>query len=175
MDGNSPPILALGFKDIDAGKQIFEFWNRELGIDDPQEKLRIVIVRGINEAEPFAYRVLLGSNPDAELTSVRYAAIASRINTMHAKTDTHMQVFSREHKRYGQYFLMPARFKDEGANFELIYDRYLVKRELHIRNAWELGRHDPDSIAIQADDKPVIPAGQTVIPVREILDHLKTK
>jgi hypothetical protein len=57
----------------------------------------------------------------------------------------------------------------------LIYDRYLIKREMHIRNAWEIGRHDPDSIAIQAEDKPIIPAGHAVIPVREVLGRLKAK
>jgi preprotein translocase subunit SecA len=75
----------------------------------------------------------------------------------------------QEYRRLGSYRLMPAFGTEEESEAELIQDEYLAKRELHVREAWEIGRHDPDSVAIQEDDTPIIPAGQGNAPAIELL------
>ena len=176
VDESSPPILGIAFEDTEAGKQIFRFWRDELGVYDSEEKLRVAIVRGINTEEPYWYRVLIGSNPIAGLEGqeVRYAAFISKTSTMYARTDVHLERFLRTCQKINHYFLMPALFRGEAVNPELIYDRYLVKRKIHVRQAWEIGKNDPDSVAIHYDDKPIIPAGKVGAPVVELL-RLKTK
>jgi hypothetical protein len=52
----------------------------------------------------------------------------------------------------------------------LINCPHIVKRELYVRWAWEVGRHDPESCAINPDDIPIIPANQLSPPVAELLN-----
>lgn len=47
-------ILALAFRNAEAAKQIFHFWRGELGDQDVEGRLRIVIVRGINKEKEAA-------------------------------------------------------------------------------------------------------------------------
>ncbi len=54
------PGIALGFKDVEAGKLIFNQWRVELGQEDVEEKLRVSIVTGINKYHPFSYKVIIG-------------------------------------------------------------------------------------------------------------------
>ena len=174
-DDDSPPILSLAFRDPASAKQIFEFWRSELGVDDTAERLRIAIVRGISKAHPSWYRVLIGSNPLTGLSGdkVRFAAFHSRIHTMHPNSSINLEGFLRRYYHFNCYFFTPAIWKDEASKPEILLDSYLSKRELHVRQAWEIGRHDLDGPAIHADDEPVIPAEQVNSPVLELLEQKK--
>jgi hypothetical protein len=50
-----------------------------------------------------------------------------------------------------------------------IEDHALLKTELVVRPAWEIGRHDEDFIVIGPDDDPIIPAGVDKPPVLEAI------
>jgi hypothetical protein len=170
-DEGSPPILAPAFKDTEAAKQIFHFWRGELGEVDLEERLRIVIVRGISRIHPYWYRVLVGSNPDLELSraGIRYAAFVSRIQKMEPDSGENLERFLPAYERYKGYFLMPAVWR--ASEPEIIYGSAIFKRELHVRQAWEIGQNDPDGVAIHPDDAPVIPAGEQNAPVLELLQR----
>jgi hypothetical protein len=176
-DGASPPILALAFKDEEAAKQIFRFWRDELGAHDSEEQLRVAIVRGISKARPHSYRVLIGSNPGIRFSQqdIRYAAFISRINTMQPVSDANLERFLPSYGKFKGYFLMAAVWKGEAFEPELTYDPTLFKRELFVRWAWEIGRNDPDGVAIQDDDTPIIPAGQENPPILEFLQRKQEK
>jgi hypothetical protein len=59
------PILALIFEGADAARRIFAHWHHEIGRDDDEGRLRIVVIRGVNKANPHAYRVAVSGNPKA--------------------------------------------------------------------------------------------------------------
>jgi hypothetical protein len=168
-DEASPPILALAFKDAQGAKQIFHFWRGELGEVDAEERLRIAIIRGISRTHPYWYKVLVGSNHDLELSrqGVRYAAFVSRINKMQPDSGDNLERFLRSYERFKGYFLMPGALR--AAEPEILYGSALFKRELHVRQAWEIGRNDPDGVAIHPDDGPLIPDGQENAPVLALL------
>ena len=170
-DKSSPPVLAPMFEGREAAKQIFAQWRSELGIRDEEEQLRIAIVRGIDKAKPYSYRVIIGSNPNIGFSrpDVRYAVFVNRINTMEPVSALNLERFLRSYESLGGYFFVPAVAKDEISELEVIWDHYLIKCELHVREAWEIGRHDLDSAAIHEDDAPIIPAGQQNPPVLELL------
>ena len=172
-DGASPPIMALAFKDEETAKQIFALWLGEFGTHDSEERLRIAIVRGINKDKPCWYRVLVGSNPAAGFSSVavRYAVFVSRINTMRPESDANLERFMRSYERFKNYFLMAAVWKGDAFEPELMYDTALFKRELFVRWAWEIGRHDTDGAAIHGDDTPVIPVELRNPPILELLQR----
>jgi hypothetical protein len=88
---------------------------------------------------------------------------------MEAASDLNLDRFLKSYRAFGHYVLAPATMRNGSSEPELIRDHYLIKRELHVREAWEIGRHDVDSAAIHEEDTPIIPAGQKNPPVLELL------
>ena len=86
----------------------------------------------------------------------------------------HLQRFLQSYHRFKCYFLMPAAMAPGGAPPELLYGHDLMKRELALRQAWEIG-NDPDGVAIQPDDTPIVPAGQKSILVLAVLERKRAK
>lgn len=170
-DDSEVPILAPVFSDSDAARNIFSHWRIELGIRDEQERLRLAIVRGISRARPYSYRISIGSNPDETFSreKIRYVTYVNRINTMDAESDENLERFLRNYRKSSQYFFAPATTTAEKLEPKIIWDHRLIKRELHVRDAWQIGRNDPDWVAVQQDDLPIIPAGQTAPPALEVL------
>ena len=152
-DESSPPVLAPVFKSSEAAKQIFAQWRSELGIRDEQERLRVAIVRGIDKSRPYSYRVIIGSNPNVAFTrpDVRCTVFVNRIHTMEPASDLNLERFLQSYKACGTYFLAPAVMREGWSGLELIRGYYLIKREFHVREAWEIGRHDMDSAAIHEE------------------------
>jgi len=165
------PVLGLGFENPEVAKQIFQSWKAELGDRDTDDRLRVVIVRGISMQNPHWYRVLIGSNLDRELRTpgVRQVVSVSRMNTMEADSEVNLERFLRSYDKVKSYILTAAAMTPQ-RGFAFVPDcPGLIKRELHVRRAWEIGRNDPDSVAIFVDDTPIIPADQKSPPVTELL------
>jgi len=171
LDGSAPPVLAPVFENSEAADQIFSQWRSELGVCDEEERLRITIVRGIDKTKPHSYRVVIASNPDLAFSQpdIRYTLWVSRVNTMEPASDLNLERFLQSYEAAGSYLLAPAIAKDRMCEPEVIWDQYLVKRELHVTEAWEIGRHDVDAVGISADDDPIIPDGESDPPVIELL------
>ena len=93
--------MAPIFKDGDAAHEIFRLWREELGTD-PEDRLRVAIVRGINKAKPYSYRVVIGSSPEAALRrrGTHYAVFVSRLNTMEPSSNVlELLRWKRAHRR----------------------------------------------------------------------------
>lgn len=166
-DATQPPILALAFADRDAAIEIFKGLEEDLGDVDTKDRLRISILRGVSKDEPLAYTVVVGSNITNEtLSPDKLVNMVSRINTMYPSSDANISRFLKAYERVGAYFLMPAVMRD--GQIEIIWDHSIGKRVLHVREAWQVGRHDPDTVGIR--EEPVIPAEhQHDAPVLEVL------
>ncbi len=172
MDSSTPPILAPTFKDQEAAIQIFKQWRSELGVRDESELLRISIVRGINKKKPYWYRVVIGSNPNASLSSsnIRYAVFVNRIHTMEPSSDENLERFIHSYNSFGQYFLVPAIANSDMSSIKPFLDFYIAKREIFIKYAWEIGKNDLEGVAIQSDDDPIIPKEEKYPPIIELLN-----
>jgi hypothetical protein len=169
-----PPILALGFAEPEAGKQIFRYLREDLGgTRDVQDRLRVSIIRGIDQSKPYSYRVVIGANLREVLSrdDARFAIGVSRMNAMNPASDMNLERFLRQYNKLGGYFLMPAAANASGSEMQFLFDYFLVKGELHIRSAWEIGANDPDAIGVAADDDPIIPLGQSNPPVFALLER----
>jgi hypothetical protein len=164
----SPPVFALAFRDREAAKEIFHSWRGDVGIRDNEDRLRVAIIRGINSSEPYWYRIHIGCNQTPAF-SHGYAVFVSRINQMQPSSEVNLTRFLRVYGKFGTYLLVPAVASDETVEPALLLDDYLIKNKLHVREAWEIGKNDPDSVAIHSDDTPIVPAGQQHPPVSELL------
>lgn len=163
------PILALAFEGADAAKRIFAHWQAELGNDDIEERVRIVVVKGVSRANPHAYRIAVSGNPKRSSPSSKpkFYTMMYRMKTMEPTSSQNLSGFLALFQRCGKFGLTWANCDGVGA--EPNFQSLIKKRELIIRNAWQIGVGDQDSVAIQEDDDPVIPVDQTNPPISELL------
>jgi hypothetical protein len=169
--GERPPIMAPMFRDQKAGIEIFRHWLDELGRFDETYKLRVVIVRGIDRNHPHAYRVLFGTNLDNAFAGegVRFASIGIRLHRMDPSSSFNLDRFVADFDRRGAYILAPG-FTDDGETIKGVGVHVgLRMQSLFVRGAWEIGRHDLDSVAILPTEVPIIPDGIADPPIHELL------
>ncbi len=169
------PYLALLFRNREAATAIFEAWREEIGHQDSNEKLRVSILTGVDRDNPAAYRVTIGANPDlSALKPGAQAVMVSRIQTMHPKDSTNLDLFLARYRRKGSYVLMPAEL---GQNNSFVWAPGLgiLKRELVVRPAWQVGENDPDTCAIEVNDKVLIPEGVKDPPVLRTIERIKSR
>lgn len=169
------PILALAFEGADAAQRIFAHWQAELGNDDIEERVRIVVVMGVSRANPHAYRIAISGNPKCSSTSSKpkFFTLMSRMRTMEPTSSQNLSRFLALFQRCGKFGLTWASYDGVGAepNFQSV----IKKRELIIRNAWQIGVGDQDSVAILEDDNPVIPVDETNPPISELLVAIRRR
>lgn len=167
---NQPPFMALGFADAEAGKAIFDEWLRKIGKIDSGEQLRVSIITGVDRNRPFSYSVVIGANPKLKRNvQSNFLILVSRFNRMDPPDQINLNRFVDKYKKMGWYVLLPIHFVDGSTISEPFWEYGIAKKELTIRPAWQITEHDPDAIAIQHDDKPIIPDGVNNPPVLRVL------
>lgn len=174
-DYSFPPVLALMFKNAEAPRDIFAEWRKEFSSSETDEKLRLTIIKGISKENKYAYRVSIGTNPEVGFSrpDIKYAIMVARGNTMEPLSDHNLTGFLTHYKRFGCYFLAHAVQESGSSNITPIMDNCILKRKLSVRDAWEIGMHDPDCMGIRSDDDPIIPPNHKVVPVIELLQWMR--
>jgi hypothetical protein len=163
-----PPMMALLFENEASASEIFSHLRDEIGARDLEDRIRVTIIRGIDAANPHSYRVLIGTNvasiPSGDLSLV---AIGCRVHTMTPPSSNNLDDFLQNFRTSGFYALSYAIKNEElwQPRFNLI----IGKRELYVREAWEIGRHDFDSPGVKSHDDPIIPTAQVDAPVIDLL------
>jgi hypothetical protein len=167
-----PPVMAPLFEDLDAAEKMFSLLRQEIGETDEKDELRITIVRGINRTRPQDYRVVFRSKAARPMTKKRFGMLMGRIHTMEPESEENLNRFLSSYEKTGRYILAPA--TAQGKQFKLTSKASrlsLEKQDLHIRKAYEIGIRDPDSMAIQEDDEPVIPNDVCGAPVLSLISQ----
>lgn len=165
----APPVLALMFMDSGSAKAIFREWKNRFGSFDEKDEIRVLILKGIDQEHPFHYRGCIGQDPDAmELDQTKQTVFISRMTTMTVDNHCNLEMFLSEQKKWGGYFIVPSIINAENKP-EFLMDLAIAKRKIVIREGWQVGRHDIDSMGIQADDDVIIPEGEEDAPVLELI------
>jgi hypothetical protein len=174
-DGASPPIIGLGFLNGEAAAQIFAGWAEEIGTRDKAERIRITIVRGINRAHPFNYRVMISANMEtaSEAGEGKFFLMMSRRMVMEPSSNQNLENFLRQYKKFGYYFLCHAVLANLSSPPEPVYKPVIGKREIVVRDAWDIGPDDPDIMTMEPEDDPVIPPGKDDALVKATRQRLK--
>lgn len=144
-----PPTIALMFTDRDAARKIFERWHERFGRVDEGDEIYIAIVRGISVENPAHYRMLITSSvsTEGELTGDQRLIIASRIQTMHAKSDTHLMHFLSIYNRAEAYTLVPAISTSNGEP-KFLSEFAILKRKLSVKTVSEIKEYDIERIVL---------------------------
>ncbi|TXR50450.1 hypothetical protein [Phyllobacterium endophyticum] len=167
---DQPPFLGLMFGDEGRGRSIFEEWRKRFGRRDDQDEIRISVVKGIDRSNPFHYRgCICRDNEAISIHELRQIVVVSRMTTMTVSDHKNLELFQSNLERRGCYYLVPAFI---GANGEhiLATDHAILKRKFHVREAWRIGRHDIDAMAVRPTDDVVIPEGENNPPIHELFD-----
>lgn len=175
LNDRTPPLLGIGFQDEAAGKTIFQALRKRLGNIDSTEELRISIITGIDRNNPFAYKVVIGSNPKASDFKKGFLTMVARINIMEARDPKNLTSFLESYHRAGRYFIVPAAFSTPQNPPQFFFELAIGKTELNVRPAWLIGENDPDGCALSADDDPIIPDGEIDPPVRRALERKRKR
>lgn len=168
------PIICLAFEHLDAARKIFQGWRDRFGEQDSNEAIRVSILRGIDRKCPHHYRVVVSANVGAaELEDSQTMFFTNaRMNTMTPESSENLDKIVHLYNEAGQYILAPMSSPKDGAP-ELVPELGIIKSELIIRDAFEVGLNEPESVAIREDDDPIIPDSVTNAPVLEVLARAK--
>lgn len=169
------PILALLFQNASPAKKIFALWRSELGTRDESNKLRVAIIRGVSKANPYAYRVVLGSDPAAGFLhpGIKHVVMIARIHTMEPSSNENLQRFLDSYDVCKSYILTCGFLVSQQPI--MVRENQLLKQQLVVREAWEIGPDEIDTVAIQEDDDPIVPDGQKDAPVLRTLKRRRSR
>jgi hypothetical protein len=160
--------MVLGFREPKAGKAIFSQWRKQLGPTDAAERIRVAILTGIDKNNPAHYKIVIGSNipeDDWGEPGSRQFIMVSRINRMTPVDTRNLDAFMRNLNVAGFYYLMPGHFRGFKAEPQVFGEFAIEKHQVAIRPIWKVDENDPDAVAIDLEDTPLIPPGIDDAPV----------
>jgi hypothetical protein len=168
---SKPPVLALVFKDPSAASQILTHLCTEVGPEDQDDALRITIIRHFDRHNPHAYRVVMGSNPKSahSPSTNKMVLLVARVHTMTPSTSSNLDQFLDSYAKAGSYYFTCAMLTSDGQGFIPAPKPPIVKKHLHVREAWQIGLNDMDGAGLLEDDEPIIPPSETEAPVIQLL------
>jgi hypothetical protein len=166
----APPVIALGFDNSEVGQAIIEGWKETYG-EKLADNLRISIIRGISKSNPYHYRLLVtGQVPTHPSDHVRFFQSTARVHTMQATTPQNLQGFLDIFAFQGRYILSSTGREIETPEaWNEVLAKGILLRKLVVRQAWEIGRHDPDIAGVLPDDDVILPDDVENPPVLELL------
>lgn len=171
---DQPPFLGLIFDNAEMANAIFDEWRDRFGRSDENDEIRVSVIKGIDRKNPFHYRGSISRDVEAiEVKDSQQFVSVARMTTMMARDHTNLDMFLSALDSVGCYFFLPALRCDKGAP-KLLNNCAILKRKFHVRNAWEIGRHDVDSMAVTPEDDIIIPEGKARLPVHELLEWRST-
>lgn len=176
-DTDTPPLFGFLFRDEGSARQIFQAWRGRLGMVDFGNELRVAILTGISKKSPHAYRVVIGANVEASgvINDQRLLIMVSRYHTMRPDSSINIDRFLAQYRKVGKYGLAPASGQDASGRPQFVFDLAVGKEDLYVRPAWQVGENDPDFVAIDPDDDPIIPAIVNDPPILRALQRKRSR
>ena len=168
-----PLGILIAFENEEKGRQIFEDWIKKLGKIDYDDTIKITIVKGINSMHPFWYRVLIRKKDDELSRKEGHLYLfALRSHEMNPDNPNNLTDLLNRYNYYRRYMLFPATYKGDGS-LHPHFDLGIVKKQLLVRDAWEIGENDIESAVIGKDDTPIIPPNVLSAPVIALLKKMR--
>lgn len=162
------PMLIFGFEHVAVGEKILSNMAKTIGANDPDNILRIVLIRGINKQHPAHYRVVVTNNigiTDAGITKIQTAL--SRIHTMTPDSSINLERFLKDYELYKKCHI--ATWNAQG---KLV--SHLLTSGVVTKYAWEIDENDQEISAIGLDDDVFIPEGMANPPISRTLAKIRS-
>lgn len=151
-------VLFLAYKNIAAGKKIFDSWIKKFGKVDKDEVIRVTIIRGIDANHPHYYKIDISKALDfSKMKRGGNFSLISRGLGVHPESPQNLNNLINAFEFQKKYLLCPASFDPQTGKIELVEDMAILKTELVIKQAWEIGLQDTERSALMGVTNPVIP------------------
>jgi hypothetical protein len=95
--------------------------------------------------------------------------MVARVHTMEPTSHANLNRFLENLHAVGHYGLAHSVLKSGASHPELKTQHVVIKSELLVRDAWEVGPNDVDLAGLLEADDPIIPEDQANAPVLEVL------
>ena len=165
--------LLISFENGKFGQEIFKEWIGKFGTEDVNEIISITIIKGIDKNNPYWYKIFISKNVDKKLLDEgKLVSLSSRFHRMEPHTNTNLNNIIYGYERCKKYIFAPAGI---GTNFNIVpyLELGILKTELKIINAWEIGIDDFEKVVITAEDNPIIPNNIKNAPILQVLEEKK--
>lgn len=154
----APPIMGIVFEDAEKGKELFRAFAKSCNHSDRFEELRISIIEGSPEGQPFGYSVHIGP----ELEMLQAMATAEDIEITHATMPFFGQLnrmypvpgqpnilahFKQEYQKHKQFLLAPVVKRVDGQLW-CEHTLGIEKSLITFRNLAEIQPDDIDAVAL---------------------------
>lgn len=143
-----PPVFALVFNDADAARRIFERWRERFGTKDVNHDISISIIRRLPGHPPSDYAVQITSRRPEDGGWERGALyqVMNRVHVMTPADDANLERFIAAREAVGAFILAPAVLS--GGEAEILTDLSILKRNIPVVAAADVGRHDVEWTAL---------------------------
>jgi len=165
--------FSLLFGNGEGGKRIIDGIRSVVGPEDVKNRLRISIIKGVSQREPYKYRVVVSENFEKEDEGKLIMSI-SRIQTMTPTSLENLEHFLSEFKTQKSFVLGYGKMKNKQliANSDNFMEGIKVNN-IVVLDAWQVGINDIEQVAIKSHDDPIIPKGVSEPPVQEVIQSKK--
>ena len=138
--------------------------------------LRVAIITGLSKRNPAEYAVIVGPNlQQMEENNKKVVMFVSRIQRMSPDTSKNLDNFLAAYKEAGAFLLAPAQLTRDITNPQMPFVQFAIgKRQLDLRQAWQISENDPDIVVLDEDDEPIIPVGVADPPVKKAMIRRRT-
>lgn len=166
---NQPPCILLLFRDKQQGLNIFRDLVKQLTHEDKNERLRISVLRGIDKNNMAHYRIVLSENIQKG-SKAKVFIMPARIKTMEPNDSLSWSQFEDAYNEYGSFQLVPAFVNKEKPYPDVELSLAISKKQIIIRNAWEISINDIERLALYSDDDIFVPEGVVDPPFLKVLE-----
>lgn len=160
--------MIFGFDNAAAGHKIFENIAKIIGDKDPNNALRIALIRGIDRQNPAHYRMAVTSNIDQSSDgSSKVQASLSKLITMTPSSSENIERFLKDHEVHKKCHVATV-----NAQGKLVI--HLITSGVVVMYAWEVDENVQEISAIQPDDDVLIPVGIENPPINRALAKIRS-
>jgi hypothetical protein len=143
-----PPCIAFLFENEKGARTIFERWKERFGTYDKNEEISLSIIRQLPQSNNYHYCVLITSKlPEIQNFKPNFITMVSRSMVMEPNNDVNLERFLESYRHFKAFYLMPAILNDTGTP-ELLFDLAILKNNLTVKLAAEVGQHDVEAMAL---------------------------
>ena len=169
-----PPMLALMFRDVEAGNKIIDEWRDNMASGKPG--VEVQLIKGIDKEHPSSYRVCIAPVINAtEEDAGRFIAVMCRKHTMTPDNTRNMDAFQYLYSRFGKCKIKALAIDESNRFAEPIdMENAIDVSSVVIIDAWRIAAGDYTCNALEWDDDPVIPDSEkSTAPVLEVLKNMR--
>lgn len=144
----SPPVLALVFRDFLAARLIFERWQERFGQKDIKHDINVSIIRELPDCPQPHYAVQITSRPpDREEQTDTLYQFVNRVLVMEPDDGHNLANFLEMLREFGCFFLAPAVIERGKPN--IMTDLAILKRDIKVVRADDIEEGDIERVGLE--------------------------